>query len=1234
MRAFDWSQTPVGPISEWPQSLRTAARIILNSRYAMFIWWGRELVNLYNDPYRAFLGIKHPSALGQSARQVWAEIWDQIGPRTDAVLLRGESTYDEDLLLLMQRHGYLEETYFTFAYSPLPDDAGNIGGLFCAVTEETQKVISERRLRLFREIGAAMAECRTPLQVCRSAAQCLANARRDLPFSLIYLLEPDGNTAKLVAEAGIAAGHAAAPEVVTLEENASSVWPLRQVIETGETMLLENLGERFAELPTGEWSHAPSCAVLLPIAQQGQKRPTGVLVAGLNPHRKFGEEFGGFVSLLSNQIAGAIANAVAYETERKRAEKLAELDRAKTLFFSNVSHEFRTPLTLMLGPLEEVLPEARERLSPQSHEQLANARRNALRLLKLVNTLLDFSRIEAGRVQAVYEPTDIAKLTAEIASVFRSAMQKAGLRYSVECQPIAEPVYVDREMWEKVVLNLLSNAFKFTFDGEVVLTLKPVDGHVELAVRDTGVGIPEQERDRVFERFHRIENTRARTYEGTGIGLALVQELVRLHGGTVRVESAVDRGSTFVVSIPHGKAHLEPDRIAPARSPASTGAQAEAYVDEAQRWLPRDSGAPGDQTAITHLPSIAAASNATPASDEALVVIADDNADMRDYLAHLLRTQYRVHTVCDGLQAVEAINNLQPDLVLADMMMPGLDGFGLLRAVRSDPAVSGTPVILLSARAGEEARVEGLQAGADDYLVKPFTARELIARIATHVNMARLRRQTQRERRLYDTILSNTPDLAYVFDLKHRFIYANRALLTMWGRTWEEAIGKNCLELGYEPWHAEMHDREIEQVVATRMPIRGEVPFTGTNGRRIYDYIFVPVLSPSGEVEAIAGTTRDVTDRSQAEDALRRSEERLRAFLTATADVIYTMNADWSEMRHLQGKEFVADTAEPSRDWLNKYIHPDEQPRVTAAIADAIRTRSIFELEHQVLRVDGSLGWTLSRAVPLLGPDGEVVEWFGAAADTTERKKAEQALRRSEKLAATGRLAATMAHEINNPLEAVTNLIYLAQQYASESDVRECLAAAEQELARVSHLTKQTLGFYRQTEGVSKIRLGSIVASMLAVFSSRIRNRNILLETDIKDDPEILAVPGEIRQLVANLLSNSLDAIDNGGRIRIRVSSARQPQDGTQGVRLTIADNGSGIAPHLRPQIFEPFITANKDVGTGLGLWICKTVVEKHSGNISLKSSTARGHSGTVFSVFLPANAQWESVDQAIEVAV
>ena len=443
-----------------------------------------------------------------------------------------------------------------------------------------------------------------------------------------------------------------------------------------------------------------------------------------------------------------MANARAYEEERKRAVALAEIDRAKTAFFSNVSHEFRTPLTLMLGPLEDELAERDQPLPPARRERLETAHRNSLRLLKLVNTLLDFSRIEAGRVQASYEPLDLAALTGELVSVFRSAVEKAGLSLTVDCPALPEPIYVDREMWEKIVLNLISNAFKHTFAGEIKVALRHRGDHAELTVTDSGVGIAAAELPRLFERFHRVKGARSRTHEGTGIGLALVSDLVRLHGGTVQVASEEGKGSTFTVTLKTGRSHLASERIAAARTSSSTSLRAVAYVNEALHWSADAADAPaagaafeGDLTALPVRPDASAGRPATAARPRSYIVWADDNADMRDYVRRLLSDQYEVLAVPDGLAAVAAAQARLPDLVLSDVMMPQLDGFGLLRELRGDVRTRGVPVILLSARAGEEASVEGLAAGADDYLAKPFSARELLARVRTHLDMARVRRQ-------------------------------------------------------------------------------------------------------------------------------------------------------------------------------------------------------------------------------------------------------------------------------------------------------------------------------------------------------------------------------------------------------------------------------------------------------------------------------------------------------------
>jgi DNA-binding NtrC family response regulator/signal transduction histidine kinase len=744
MRAVDWSTTVLGPVEQWPQSLRACVRIVLGSGIPMLISWGPDFTMLYNDAYGVVVGTKHPGALGRSCREVLAEAWDFIGPLFDTVFTEGQpiSTLTHQLFTF-HRKNYLEECYFAFSYSPIPDDNGHVGGVLTNALDMTERVIEDRRRQVLRELATRTAEARHEEEVWRVSAETLGQNRSSAPFAFLYEYQPGEQKACL---AGVSTETDEALHPAVIDCDSESIWRFDAAL--AEDCLVLALGDRASALSIPSWPSPPREATVLPIRLRERSEAAGFLVLGLHPGREFDDTYRHFVRRIAEQIAIGLASARAYEQERRRAEALAEIDRAKTAFFSNVSHEFRTPLTLMLGPLEEVLPEACEQLSPQRHEQLVTVRRNAFRLLKLVNTLLDFSRIEAGRVQAAYEPLDLASVTSGIASVFRSAMENAGLRFSVECPPLAEPVYVDRDMWEKVVSNLLSNAFKFTFEGAVTVTLIPVGGAVELKVRDTGVGIPEDQRTRVFERFHRIEGTQARTYEGTGIGLALVQELVKLHSGHVRVESAFGQGSTFIVTIPCGTAHLPAERIRAARSVASPGIGAAAYAEEAQRWLPDDWSA-ADVAMLPNLASRALSPSPEAAAKRELIVVADDNADMRQYLKHLLGGRYEVHAVADGRQALEAARRLRPALVLADVMMPQLDGFGVLRALRDDSGLASVPIILLSARAGEESRVEGLQAGADDYLVKPFTARELMARVEAHLTMANLRRDTaEREERL------------------------------------------------------------------------------------------------------------------------------------------------------------------------------------------------------------------------------------------------------------------------------------------------------------------------------------------------------------------------------------------------------------------------------------------------------------------------------------------------------
>jgi len=855
MRALDWTKTPLGPPREWPQSLKTIVRVMLDSRYAMWMLWGPELTFFCNDAYAPTLGVKRDWALGARSDKVWEEIWSDIGPRITQVLKEGRATWDEALLLFLERSGFTEETYHTFSYSPVYDDASRIAGMLCVVTEVTERVVGERRLRILKDLAARAVGTSSVEECCRGACEVLAQYPNSIPFASIYLLE--SHVAHRVAKTGDVSDRVVPPIV----DESTRAWPFARLMESESVQHVPDLPRAGIEVAAGPWPDLVRQALMLPLKGPGNDRLAGMLIAGLSPRQYVSEGYRSFFGLVAGQIAAAITDAQAAEANLRRTAALAEIDRAKTTFFSNVSHEFRTPLTLMLAPLEQAA--AHPDTPAQVRTQLELAQRNSMRLLKLVNSLLDFSRIEAGRVQASYEPTDLAALTKDLASTFRSTMERAGLDFRVECE-LSELAYVDREMWEKIVLNLLSNAFKFTLHGSVTVRLSRDSDNAVLEVLDTGVGIPRHELARVFERFHRVEGTTGRTQEGSGIGLALVQELIKLHGGTIVAESELGSGTTFRVSLPLGKAHLPSERIQAMRTLASTATGAQAFVQEALRWVPSDRV---DESLRLRTLTDQSVPDTHVKLAGARILLADDNADMRAYVRDLLSPTFQVEAVADGEQALEAARRERPDLVLSDIMMPRLDGLGLLKHLRSDESLRDVPIILLSARAGEEARVEGLDAGADDYLVKPFSARELVARVGARLELARIRRE---------------------------------------------------------------------------------------------------------------------------------SDERFHTFVSATSEVIYRMGPDWCEMLHLQGRNFILDTTSPSNTWLDTYVDPDDQSRVMAAVERAIRTKSTFQLEHRVRRLDGTLGWVFSRAVPLKNEQGDIIEWFGAASDVTERKLTEEALRERE----------------------------------------------------------------------------------------------------------------------------------------------------------------------------------------------------------------------------------------------
>ncbi len=721
-RAFDWSSTPLGPVAQWPESLRAAVRTVLASKAPMLIWWGPQLAQIYNDAYRPLLGHKHPASIGQPAAECWPEVWDVLGPRAESVLAGEGTVHIENELLFLERVGYLEETYWTYSYSPITGEVGQVLGVFVATTEVTDGDVFDRRMHTVRELGAlSVTETGSLDNVYEQGMQVLARNRISIPFAAVYAQVEEGQ-ARLEGYYGLSGAGAELP--ANLPVTRSSV--IGAVLRTGLPAYTTpaELAPGAVLLPSPLGPATPHSIRLQPVWLSGRPEPYAVLAVGCNPYRDFDEPYLRFLDLVARQLGIVLTDAAAYDTERQRAEAFAQLDVAKTRFFENISHEFRTPLTLMMAPLDGLLADPAANLPEGRRADIDAARRAVLRLSRLVDTLLEFAQAEADELHARLEPTDLALLCADVAGMFRSVVEEAaGLALVVDTDGVSEPIAVDPEMVTKMLSNLLANAIKFTRHGSIEVRLAEGEQEVRLTVSDTGAGLPAEELPRIFERFYQAPVSGARSGEGAGIGLSLVSDLARAHGGEVSARSEVGKGSEFTVRLPRTP-------IATAQ-PAVTVADpraASAFIVEARGWAANEhpEAAPDPVTEPDA---------ATPAGR---ILLVEDNADLRGYLSRLLAAEgWQVEAAGSVDEALTA--TAVPDLVLSDVVLPGRSGIELVKLMRADPMLARIPAILLTARAGAASAVEGLRAGADDYVVKPFVPEELLARVRTHYELAKLR---------------------------------------------------------------------------------------------------------------------------------------------------------------------------------------------------------------------------------------------------------------------------------------------------------------------------------------------------------------------------------------------------------------------------------------------------------------------------------------------------------------
>ncbi|ORX86568.1 hypothetical protein K493DRAFT_291242 [Basidiobolus meristosporus CBS 931.73] len=1205
LRNYDWNNSSLGPVTKWPQSLLSAVSLCMASTLPMAVWWGPRFTIIYNDGYCGAAGQKHPAMFGQEGPVHWEELWEGIGPSAE-LAMQGTNSYVEDDLLFMTRRGYLEETYNTWSYIPIRQEDGTVGGFLNPYIEVTERILAERRLKTLRDFNSEINLAKDAREVFDSIGKVLSENPYDVPFAALYThmaLDNDEieesydeasstntklDSLHLVQTVGMPEDHPSIFSSIRLAPafHANPVQDAMRLAYESKKIVKIKLGEWFGEVPIRGWDTAARELIASPIMGSNKDGVLGVLVMGLNARTEYDENYKTFIDLVCRQTGSAIINISAYEEEMRRFKELAAIDRAKTAFFSSVSHELRTPLTLILGPVKDMLLE--RDLAPETKTKLTYMNRNAERLLRLVNLLLDFSKIEAGRMQATFHETNLGKFTADLASMFRSAIEKGGVQFEVDCERMERNVWVDRDMWEKIVFNLIGNAFKFTMKGSITVKLASSedDSHAILSVADTGDGIPSHEIMRVFERFHRVEGRRGRSHEGTGIGLALTQELAKLHGGTVRVTSEFGKGSTFTVHIPLGCSHLSQDRLVEASEVKDNDAEmdmpsryGQSFVEEARNWLPssdEDSTEYRSNTSSTD--SNAGGSVTFPVvSRGCRVLLVDDNVDMRKYIKCILEKWWRVTEAEDGEQAYQMAITDPPDLIVSDVMMPNLDGYGLLKLLRTQPLTKFVPLILLSAQAGEEARVDGLSAGADDYLVKPFSAKELVARIHTHLELGKLRVELERmvkertkeliaSEARYKTLTKLSPVGIFRTDLEGNITYTNDKWWSISGHNRETDPSAADILSSIHIEDRDYVDEVWKKAIKTQTNASVEFRWKWANGEPHWCLIeYNNEMKPCGFVGALT----DLTERKILE------QERLSAVRLAEQQQRH--RAEEAEEVKRQQELYIDMTCHELRNPLNGIYHS----------ADLLH-ESLEKMQKEVRQE--SIRKVANWLEKEIEDDLDVVDTITLCAQH-QKKIADDVLHMSK----INMNLLVLSKTKLRPIEVVTNVIRMF-----ETEVR--LKEIDLKFVLAEGYTRMKVDWVKG----DPTRFTQILINFMTNairFTERVPFRQVTVTLDAADK-----VPS---QPAVGTLRNSTMVSSGDGPTAAHL-------DGLY-IAVAIKDSGVGMTTDEQTNLFKRFAQANPRTyaefgGSGLGLFISKRLVELHDGKITVRSKKG---DGTTFTFYL-----------------
>ncbi|KAG8828010.1 hypothetical protein FRC19_010518 [Serendipita sp. 401] len=1200
---FPWENTDLGPREEWDVCLRQAVDLTLNSPFPVSVWWGPDLTLVYNDAYAAMSTTKHPFILGQKGQVAWGELWDILGPAVHECI-KGNAVYKYDDLLFMDRleseEQSLEESYHSWSWTPIIDSRGHFVGLYNATFETSQKVVAERRLNTLQLLGSNTATAQNKETFCQAALATLEENDKDIPFAAFYLSDPS-NADSEPTKSDTTPQNAGAPlpafdsiklslrlggtiglseDFEYIPQNLNIVvhpmespllnpptqfrWPIQQAIRDKQPIRVaiphhvsDGIQRRRG------WGDRPSHAVVIPIAGDGDARPLGVLITGLNTRRSFDADYSKWVDVLRSSMSSLLAASIAREDEVKRAERLAELDAAKTALFSNASHELRTPLTLIGGPIADCMAEVKD---AKIKAKLATAARNIDRLVRLVDSLMDFSRLEAGRLEGRYSPVQFGPYVAELASVFRPVIEKANLNFTITYDPDeTRAVLIDQDYMEKIIFNLIGNAFKYTLTGSIAVEVVYSEKDASLIVRDTGVGIPEADLPRIWDRFHRVEAT-SRSHEGTGIGLSLTKQFVHLHAGTIHVssitpsEGSSDHGSTFTATFPLGKDHLPASQLVYDAPSSKKQSYAKGIVAEAARWR---------QTGDSMTPSDSDESYSSldghryfdlSFDPEDLVLLVDDNQDMLEYIKGIFGRYCHVRIANNGQVALEMARRFSPQLIISDVMMPILDGFGLVAAVKADPLLQAIPIILLSARAGDSNRAEGILCGADDYIPKPFSSRELLARANLQIQLGKRKRDMEyrfQERTKEVQILTDlSPVGLFRVDNEGNMLQCNDRFRELSGLGL--ARESQWLDFVHQDYHSQVGVALNE---ALQKQHEGSVDFVFSNG------IWVK-CSFRWWKHGLVGTVTDMT-------VTRLYEESL------------TKRADEAEERRIEA---------------------EERRRGQELLVD-VTSHELRQPVSAVINCAGVVLGNLSRLRKVLGECEEQKQRFEVTRELLSEIDEDL-----ESLNAIELCGIAQGHIVNDILTLSRMQLHMLTLQESTfpfiREVRQVCSILFNEMRSKGIKYSLIFGDSIQRLGIKyvsadKIRFGQVIINLLSnaiKFSQISTEKSISITVDVSRHPPT----DDSCKYPADIADNE-EPIPIGRRVPIQVY-------------VSVKDSGPGLQPKDLELLFQRFQKGtNSEVvfgGSGLGLFVSRKICDLLGGKIEVDACSIAGN-GSIFRFYV-----------------